>query len=63
MVLIDKKTLVPALMDEKNALAFDVFVDSQQTLSADGQFLMMLKVKCQMTVWEELQKTRQLVSV
>merc|ERR1712232_125266 len=36
--------------------------DTKNTLSADEQFLMMLKEKCQMTdkEWEERQKTRQL---
>merc|ERR1712176_1492474 len=36
--------------------------DTKKSLSADEQFLMMLKEKCQMTdkEWEERQKTRQL---
>merc|ERR1712159_906528 len=47
--------------DEKNAQAKEDIEDTKNTLSADEQFLMMLKEKCSMTdaEWEERQKTRQ----
>merc|ERR1711862_988922 len=46
----------------KNAQAKEDIEDTRKTLSADEQFLMMLKEKCSMTdaEWEERQKTRQL---
>merc|ERR1711870_223304 len=46
----------------KNAQAKEDIEDTRASLSADEQFLMMLKEKCQMTdkEWEERQKTRQL---
>merc|ERR1712106_1169655 len=48
--------------DEKNAQAKEDVQDTKKSLSADEQFLMMLKEKCSMTdgEWEERQKTRQL---
>merc|ERR1719254_251801 len=59
---IDKKTEQLADTDEKNAQAKEDVEDTKNTLSADEQFLMMLKEKCSMTdaEWEERQKTRQL---
>merc|ERR1711990_1284371 len=59
---IDSKTQELADTDEKNAQAKQDIEDTKATLSADEQFLMMLKEKCQMTdsEWEERQKTRQL---
>jgi hypothetical protein len=59
---IDKKTQELADTDEKNAQAKEDVEDTKKTLSADEQFLMMLKEKCSMTdaEWEERQKTRQL---
>merc|ERR1719413_234396 len=59
---IDKKTQELADTDEKNAQAKEDIEDTKKTLSADEQFLMMLKEKCSMTdaEWEERQKTRQL---
>merc|ERR1711865_481214 len=47
--------------DEKNAQAKQDVIDTKASLSADEQFLMMLKEKCSMTdtEWEERQKTRQ----
>jgi len=59
---IDAKTAELATTDEKNAQAKEDIEDTKNTLSADEQFLMMLKEKCQMTdkEWEERQKTRQL---
>jgi chromosome segregation ATPase len=59
---IDKKTQELADTDEKNAQAKEDIEDTKNTLSADEQFLMMLKEKCSMTdaEWEERQKTRQL---
>jgi len=58
---IDTKTGELATTDEKNAQAKEDVVDTKASLSADEQFLMMLKEKCQMTdkEWEERQKTRQ----
>jgi hypothetical protein len=59
---IDSKTQELADTDEKNAQAKTDVEDTKASLSADEQFLMMLKEKCQMTdkEWEERQKTRQL---
>jgi hypothetical protein len=59
---IDTKTQELADTDEKNAQAKEDISDTRASLSADEQFLMMLKEKCQMTdqEWEERQKTRQL---
>jgi len=58
----DTKTQELATTDEKNAQAKEDITGTKQSLSADEQFLMMLKEKCQMTdkEWEERQKTRQL---
>merc|ERR1712050_724501 len=51
-----------ASTDEKNAQAKEDVEDTKASLSADEQFLLMLKEKCSMTdqEWEERQKTRQL---
>jgi len=59
---IDTKTAELADTDSKNAQAKQDIEDTRASLSADEQFLMMLKEKCQMTdkEWEERQKTRQL---
>jgi len=59
---IDSKTQELADTDEKNAEAKEDIEDTKNSLSADEQFLMMLKEKCSMTdaEWEERQKTRQL---
>merc|ERR1719515_511942 len=59
---IDTKTQELADTDEKLAQAKQDISDTRASLSADEQFLMMLKEKCQMTdqEWEERQKTRQL---
>merc|ERR1712226_1391353 len=59
---IDTKTQELATTDQKNAQAKEDIEDTRNSLSADEQFLMMLKEKCQMTdkEWEERQKTRQL---
>jgi len=59
---IDTKTQELATTDEKNAQAKVDVEDTKASLSADEQFLMMLKEKCQMTdkEWEERQRTRQL---
>jgi len=59
---IDSKTQELATADENNAQAKVDVEDTKASLSADEQFLMMLKEKCQMTdkEWEERQKTRQL---
>jgi len=59
---IDTKTQELATTDQKNAQAKVDTEDTKASLSADEQFLMMLKDKCQMTdkEWEERQKTRQL---
>merc|ERR1712137_1098272 len=48
--------------DEKNAQAKEDLEDTKKSLSADEEFLMMLKEKCSMTdkEWEERQKTRSL---
>jgi len=59
---IDAKTQELADTDEKNAQSKTDLDDTKATLSADEQFLSMLKEKCQMTdkEWEERQRTRQL---
>merc|ERR1719410_3180377 len=59
---IDKKTAELADTDEKNAQAKEDLEDTKKSLSADEEFLMMLKEKCSMTdkEWEERLKTRQL---
>merc|ERR1712008_414862 len=59
---IDKKTAELTDTDEKNAQAKEDIEDTKKSLSADEEFLMMLKEKCSMTdkEWEERQKTRQL---
>jgi len=59
---IDTKTQELADTDEKLAQSKQDIEDTRNSLSADEQFLMMLKEKCQMTdqEWEERQKTRQL---
>merc|ERR1712048_283764 len=59
---IEKKTAELADTDEKLAQAKEDIEDTRNTLSADEEFLMMLKEKCSMTdgEWEERQKTRQL---
>merc|ERR1719243_69064 len=59
---IDTKTQELADTDQKLAQAKQDIEDTRAKLSADEQFLMMLKEKCQMTdqEWEERQKTRQL---
>merc|ERR1712085_210854 len=59
---IDTKTQELADTDEKNAQAKEDVQDTKKSLSADEQFLMMLKEKCSLTdgEWEERQKTRQL---
>merc|ERR1712217_122685 len=59
---IDTKTQELADTDQKNAQAKEDIEDTRNSLSADEEFLMMLKEKCQMTdkEWEERQKTRQL---
>merc|ERR1712032_903758 len=58
---IETKTGTLADTDEKNAQSKTDREDTKTSLSADEQFLMMLKEKCQMTdkEWEERQKTRQ----
>merc|ERR1719464_2717814 len=58
----DTKTQELADTDAKNAQSKEDIEDTRSSLSADEQFLMMLKEKCQMTdkEWEERQKTRQL---
>jgi len=59
---IDKKTQELASTDEKLAESKEDLEDTKNTLSADEEFLMMLKEKCSGTdaEWEERQKTRQL---
>merc|ERR1711966_585563 len=59
---IDTKMQELADTDEKNAQSKEDVADTKKSLSADEQFLMMLKEKCSMTdgEWEERQKTRQL---
>merc|ERR1719203_1080024 len=58
---IDTKTGELADTDEKNAMSKEDLHDTKGSLSADEEFLLMLKEKCQMTdkEWEERQKTRQ----
>merc|ERR1719316_1423526 len=58
---IDTKTQELASTDEKLAQAKQDLEDTRANLSADEEFLMMLKEKCSMTdaEWEERQKTRQ----
>merc|ERR1711953_1429963 len=46
---IDKKTAELADTDEKNAQAKEDIEDTKKSLSADEEFLMMLKEKCSMT--------------
>merc|ERR1719214_525684 len=59
---VDSKTQELATTDEKNAQSKQDIEDTKASLSADEQFLLMLKEKCSMTdsEWEERQKTRQL---
>merc|ERR1712241_1037881 len=59
---IEKKTQELADTDAKNAQSKEDLEDTRNSLSADEEFLMMLKEKCSMTdkEWEERQKTRQL---
>mmetsp|Transcript_71024 Transcript_71024/g.130912 ORF Transcript_71024/g.130912 Transcript_71024/m.130912 type:complete len:702 (+) Transcript_71024:88-2193(+) len=59
---IDKKSAEKATTDQKNAQAKEDIEDTKNSLSADEQFLMMLKEKCALTdsEWQERQKTRQL---
>merc|ERR1719378_575907 len=59
---IDTKTQELADTDQKLAQSKEDVEDTKSSLSADEQFLMMLKEKCQMTdkEWEERSKTRQL---
>jgi chaperonin cofactor prefoldin len=59
---IDVKTQELASTDEKNAQAKEDLEDTRNTLSADEEFLIMLKEKCSVTdeEWEERQKTRQM---
>jgi len=59
---IETKTAELADTDLKNAQAKQDIEDTKNSLSADEQFLMMLKEKCAMTdkEWEERQKTRQM---
>merc|ERR1719271_1553935 len=59
---IDKKTDELADTDEKNAQAKQDIIDTKESLSADEEFLAMLKEKCSMTdgEWEQRQKTRSL---
>jgi len=58
---VDTKTQELASTDQKLARSKQDVEDTRASLSADEQFLMMLKEKCQMTdkEWEERQKTRQ----
>jgi len=59
---IASKTEERATIDEKNANAKEDLEDTRSTLSADEQFLLILKEKCSMTdkEMEERQKTRHL---
>merc|ERR1719272_2344210 len=59
---IETKTQELATTDEKLAQAKQDLVDTRASLSADEQFLMMLKETCQATdqQWEQRQKDRQL---
>merc|ERR1711975_12830 len=56
---IDTKTQELADTDEKNAQAKEDVEDTKESLSADEQFLMMLKEKCAMTdkEWDAREKT------
>jgi len=58
---VDAKTLELANTDEDLANSKSNLEDTRASLSADEQFLMMLKEKCSSTdaEWEERQKTRQ----
>jgi len=57
---LDSKTQELATTDEKNAQAKQDIDDTKSSLSADEEFLMMLKEKCSMTdrEWEDRQKAR-----
>merc|ERR550537_1499070 len=57
---LDAKTQELATTDEKNAQAKEDIEDTKKSLSADEEFLMMLKEKCSMTdkEWEARQKAR-----
>merc|ERR1740138_940362 len=59
---IDSKTQELATTDEKLAESKEDLEDTRAQLSADEEFLMMLKEKCSTTdaEWEERQKTRQM---
>jgi len=59
---IDTKTEELSDADEKNAQSKEDLQDTKKSLTADEEFLSMLKEKCSMTdsEWEERQKTRQL---
>eukprot|EP00927_Polykrikos_kofoidii_P047445 TRINITY_DN415_c0_g1_i6.p1 TRINITY_DN415_c0_g1~~TRINITY_DN415_c0_g1_i6.p1 ORF type:complete len:721 (+),score=192.90 TRINITY_DN415_c0_g1_i6:67-2163(+) len=59
---INSKSQRLAETDAKLAESKQDIVDTRKSLSADEQFLMMLKEKCQMTdkEWEERSKTRQM---
>jgi len=59
---IDTKTQEIATTDGKKAHAKEDMEDTKASLSADEEFLAMLKEKCSMTdkEWDERQKTRQL---
>jgi len=59
---IDAKTQELATTDEKLAESKEDLEDTRSQLSADEEFLMMLKEKCSTTdaEWEERQKTRQM---
>jgi len=59
---IDSKTAELADTDEKNAQAKQDVIDTKASLSADEEFLSMLKEKCSMTdsEWEKRSKTRAL---
>merc|ERR1712137_1424203 len=59
---IDAKTQELANTDEKLAESKESIEDTKTSLSADEEFLLMLKEKCSTTdaEWEERQKTRQL---
>merc|ERR1712160_46708 len=59
---IDAKTAELADTDEKNAQAKQDVIDTKASLSADEEFLSMLKEKCSMTdsEWEKRSKTRAL---
>jgi len=59
---VDAKTQELATTDEKLAQAKEDIEDTKNNLSADEEFLLMLKEKCSTTdaEWEDRQKTRQL---